>query len=134
MEIIRTIRRALGPACQIMDILFPFPLPINIDIQPMNPSTQPIIPSTHPINPSAHQSIIPDMSLCMYVCMYVLMCLEHAHGCLGAWESGPVVPGPPPLGPWGVSQGLPGGGSGPKLQGPISVVDPSNLHKNLRRF
>ena len=28
-------------------------------------------------------------------------------------------PGPPPLGPWGASQGLPGGGPGPKLQGPI---------------
>ena len=30
-------------------------------------------------------------------------------------------PGPPPLGPWGASRGLPGGGPGPKLQGPISL-------------
>ena len=30
-------------------------------------------------------------------------------------------PGSPPLGPWGASQGLPGGGPGPKLQGPIPV-------------
>ena len=43
--------------------------------------------------------------------MYVLTCLERAHGCLGAWEGGPVVPGPPPLGPWGTSQGLPRGAS-----------------------
>ena len=38
---------------------------------------------------------------------------KHAHGCLGAWEGGPVVPGPPPLGPWDASQGVPGGGPGP---------------------
>ena len=60
----------------------------------------------------------------MCVCMYVLMCLEHAHGCLGAWEGGPVVPGPPPLGPWGApqspwgaSRGVPGGGPGPMSAG-----------------
>ena len=29
---------------------------------------------------------------------------------MGAWEGGPVGPGPPPLGSWGASQGLPGGG------------------------
>ena len=45
------------------------------------------------------------------------MCLERAHGCLGAWEGGPVVPGPPPLGPWGASQGLPGGAFGPMSAG-----------------
>ena len=28
-------------------------------------------------------------------------------------------PGPPPLGPWGISQGLPGGNTGPKLQGSL---------------
>ena len=28
---------------------------------------------------------------------------------MGAWEGGPVGPGPPPLGSWGASQGLPGG-------------------------
>ena len=32
-----------------------------------------------------------------------------------------IGPGPPPLGPWGASQGLPGGGPGPKLQGSIRV-------------
>ena len=32
---------------------------------------------------------------------------KHAHGCLGAWEGGPVVPGPPPLGPWGAFRGIP---------------------------
>ena len=42
------------------------------------------------------------------------ICLERSHGCLGAWEGGPVGPGPPPLGPWGASQGLPGGGSRPQ--------------------
>ena len=41
----------------------------------------------------------------MYMCVYVHVCLERAHGCLGAWEGGPVVPGPPPLGPWGASPG-----------------------------
>ena len=29
---------------------------------------------------------------------------------MGAWEGGPVGPGPPPLGPWGTSQGAPRGG------------------------
>ena len=33
-----------------------------------------------------------------------------------------MVPGPPPLGSWGASQELPGGGPGPKLQGPITVT------------
>ena len=33
-------------------------------------------------------------------------------------------PGPPPLGSWGASQGLPGGGPGPKLQGSIRVTSP----------
>ena len=56
--------------------------------------------------------------------MICLCCLERAHGCLGAWECGPVVPGPPPLGSWGTSQGLPGGGPGSKLQGPIPCLDP----------
>ena len=32
---------------------------------------------------------------------------------MGAWEGGPVGPGPLPLGSWGASQGLPGGGPGP---------------------
>ena len=27
-------------------------------------------------------------------------------------------PGPPPLGPWGASQGVPGGGSRPNVLGP----------------
>ena len=36
---------------------------------------------------------------------------------MGAWESGPVVPGPPPLGPWGASRVLSGGGPGPKCAG-----------------
>ena len=47
----------------------------------------------------------------------MLICLERAHGRLGAWEGGPVVPGPPPLGPWGASWGLPGGGPGPNYKG-----------------
>ena len=34
---------------------------------------------------------------------------------MGAWEGGPVGPGPPPLGSWGASQGLPGGGPGGKF-------------------
>ena len=38
------------------------------------------------------------------------MYIERAHGCLGAC---PVGPGPPPLGPWGASRELPGGGLGP---------------------
>ena len=64
----------------------------------------------------------------------LFLCLEHAHGCLGAWESGPVGPGSPPLGSWCTSQGLPGGGPGPKLQGSLSLVDPLNSHQNLCRF
>ena len=36
---------------------------------------------------------------------------------MGAWEGGPVGPGPPPLGPWGASQGLPGGVPGPNYKG-----------------
>ena len=52
----------------------------------------------------------------------LFLCLERAHGCLGAWEGGPVVPGPPPLGPWGASQGVPGGGPAPKLQGSLPVT------------
>ena len=36
---------------------------------------------------------------------------------MGAWEGGPVGPGPLPLGPWGASQGLPGGGPGPMSAG-----------------
>ena len=48
------------------------------------------------------------------------MCLERAHGCLGACEGGPVVPGPPPLGSWGGSRGSRGaplgGGPGPKSE------------------
>ena len=31
-------------------------------------------------------------------------------------------PGPPPVGSWGASQGLPGGGPGPKLQGSIPLT------------
>ena len=31
-------------------------------------------------------------------------------------------PGPPPLGPWGASQGVSGGGPGPKLQSSIPVT------------
>ena len=52
---------------------------------------------------------------------------------MGAWESDPVGLGPPPLGSWGASQGLPGGGSRSKLQGPIPIIDPSNSHQNLCR-
>ena len=33
-----------------------------------------------------------------------------------------MVPGPPPLGSWGASQGLPGGGPKPKLQGSIPLT------------
>ena len=40
---------------------------------------------------------------------------------MGAWEGGPVGPGPPPLGSWGAFQGLPGRGPGPKLQGPLPL-------------
>ena len=50
---------------------------------------------------------------------------------MGAWECGPVVPGPPPLGSWGTSQGLPGGGPGSKLQDSITSLDPSNSHQSL---
>ena len=113
-------KKFAGPsACQIVDIT---------SHQLINPSTHQLInPSTHqsinpsspqpinsshqPIKPSTHQptSLIPDMSLCMYF----VMCVERAHGCLEAWEGGPVVPGPPPLGPWGASRGLPGADPGP---------------------
>ena len=46
-------------------------------------------------------------------------------------------PGPPPLGPWGTSQGLPAGGPGPKLQGPIPVsfsCRPFELASKLMSF
>ena len=59
---------------------------------------------------------------------------KHAHGCLGAWEGGPVVPGPPPLDPWGASRGLPGGGSRPNVCGPIPVRPHRFSHQNLCRF
>ena len=44
---------------------------------------------------------------------------KHAHGCLGAWEGGPVVPGPPMAASPGSLGRLPGGprGGGP---GPMS--------------
>ena len=35
----------------------------------------------------------------------MFLCLERAHGCLGAWEGGPVVPGPPPPGSLGGEPG-----------------------------
>ena len=41
---------------------------------------------------------------------------KHAHGCLGAWEGGPVVPGPPPWVP-----GAPPGGSLGGVPGPMSA-------------
>ena len=41
----------------------------------------------------------------------IFLCLERAHGCLGAC---PVVPGPPPWGPWGASLE---GGPGPNSSG-----------------
>ena len=44
----------------------------------------------------------------------IFVFIERAHGCLGAWEGGPVVPGPPPLGPWGAS---PGGVPAPNYKG-----------------
>ena len=50
------------------------------------------------------------------------MFIEHAHGCLGAWEGGPVVPGPPPLGPWGASRELPGGGVPAQTTRPTSTT------------
>ena len=56
----------------------------------------------------------------------MILCLERAHGCLGAWEGGPVVPGPPPLGPWGASRGLQGGWSRAQLRTP-----PNNLRNHL---
>ena len=64
----------------------------------------------------------------------MFFCLERAHGCLGAWEGGPVGPGPPPLGSWGASQGLPGGGPGPKLQGPISANPVPRLFELPSKF
>ena len=99
----------------------------------INSST--LFPSSHHrvINPSTHQSIdqssnhsvvhsiIQSFNLSIYHSMLCLCCLERAHGCLGAWECGPEVPGPPPLGSWGTSQGLPGGGPGSKLQ-PLNPV------------
>ena len=101
-------------ACQIMDKLPINPvLPINSSThhpathhpintshllptshQHINPS--PINPSSHQYCPSTHQPISPSIHVC-YVC-YAYMYIERAHGCLGAWEGGPVVPGPPPLG------------------------------------
>ena len=61
----------------------------------------------------------------------IILCLERAHGCLGAWEGGPVVPGPPPLGPWGASRGLPRGGvpaeSLRTRSGPAPLVFASNF-------
>ena len=60
-----------------------------------------------------------------------ILCLEHAHRCLGAWEGGPVVPGPPPLGPWGTHWG----GSRPKVcrseGGESSWVDLKNHEQNV---
>ena len=48
----------------------------------------------------------------MILSMYVFMCLECAHGCLGAWEGGPLVLGRLPLAlgalPGGPLRGLPG--------------------------
>ena len=46
---------------------------------------------------------------------------------MGAWEGGPVGPGPPPLGSWGASQGLPGGVPDPKLQYTTSSRRPFEL-------
>ena len=45
---------------------------------------------------------------------------------MGAWEGGPVGPGPPPLGSWGASQGLPGGGARPQTTRPTSRHFPSS--------
>jgi len=59
---------------------------------------------------------------------------KHAHGYLGAREGGPVVPGPPPLGPWGASRELPGGGSRPNVCGPVTVRPHRFSHQNLCRF
>ena len=43
-------------------------------------------------------------------------------------------PGPPPLGPWGASRGVPGGGSRPNVCGP-EVAEPSWFwHRFLWRF
>ena len=60
------------------------------------------------------------------------MCLERAHGCLGAWEGGPVVPGPPPLGSWGASQGLPSGGSRAQTTRATSTCRPFEFASKFR--
>ena len=89
---------------------------INPSSSTFNSAThQSINPSTSTFNSSTHQSINsstlfrsalqpygPFIALQLYstdmsLCMYVFMCLERAHGCLGAWEGGPVRPGPPEL-------------------------------------
>ena len=53
---------------------------------------------------------------------------------MGAWEGGPVGPGPPPLGPWGASQGLPGGGPGPQLQETIPLTSSCSPFEFASKF
>ena len=45
-----------------------------------------------------------------------------------------MVPGPPPLGSWGASRELPGGGSRPKVQGSEPAGPLLESHQNLCRF
>ena len=66
--------------------------------------------------------------------MICLCCLERAHGCLGAWEGGPGVPGPLPWAPGARPRGLPGGGSRPNVCGPLMGMPPLNSHQILCRF
>ena len=49
---------------------------------------------------------------------------------MGAWEGGPVGPGPLPLGPWGTSQGVPGGGPDPMSAGQKLAYPPWIRIKN----
>ena len=45
-----------------------------------------------------------------------------------------MEPGPPPLCSWGASQELPGGGPGPKLQGPIPTTSGSRPFEFASKF
>ena len=57
----------------------------------------------------------------------MILCLERAHGCLGAWDWAPGVP------PRGSQGGVPAPNYKVQL-GSLPLLDPSNSHQNLCRF
>ena len=82
------------------------------------------------------RTLLPFKYCILYIVCYILYivyCILYFNvliARMGAWGWS----GPPPLGPWGASRVLPGGGSRPKLCGPFRVKPSWFSHHFLYRF